>query len=357
MDFFEKNSELLNDFSAMSLDLGSRYDYVQGGGGNTSVKLSDGLMAIKASGFCLKDITPSTAYAVLDGEKLKNFYISHNAGEFEDVEKSGSTMAKECTKEIDGLEKLRPSVEAGFHSLLMRFVAHTHSVYGNLISCAANGRELLDKAMQGAEYSYGFVKYVNPGAKLTFAVKDEIARVEKATGKKPSVLLMENHGLIANDENAKRCVELHADANRRMAGIFGLNGNDFPDVELKKQGGMLISDTPYLIEALKSGKFSGEVLLRQPLYPDQLVFLNGTLFLDREPEKGTCVLDTSTGKVTYNMGEGQARVIEETLTAVTFIVNTIEKSGNKVQYMGEAAKDFIANWESEKYRKTLSAKK
>ena len=56
--FFKKNEERLAAFSKLSQTAGARADYVQGGGGNTSVKLADGLMAIKASGYCLKDITP-----------------------------------------------------------------------------------------------------------------------------------------------------------------------------------------------------------------------------------------------------------------------------------------------------------
>ena len=57
--FFNKNEKLLADFSRISKTAGTRADYVQGGGGNTSVKLNDGLMAIKASGFCLSDIEPN----------------------------------------------------------------------------------------------------------------------------------------------------------------------------------------------------------------------------------------------------------------------------------------------------------
>lgn len=52
---------------------------MQGGGGNTSVKLDDTLMAIKASGFCLKDIEIDKAYAVLDYAALRRFYYGMRA--------------------------------------------------------------------------------------------------------------------------------------------------------------------------------------------------------------------------------------------------------------------------------------
>ena len=39
------------------------------------------------------------------------------------------------------------------------------------------------------------------------------------------------------------------------------------------------------------------------------------------------------------------------------IADAIRKNGKTLSTMGEAAKKFIANWESEKYRKSLAGKK
>ena len=113
--FFEEHAKLLSDFARVSQSTGARADYVQGGGGNTSVKLPGGLMAIKASGFCLSDIHPDKAYAVLDGADLRNFYLTTDPSALADVEKEGSARAKADVRHIDGLADLRPSVEAGFH--------------------------------------------------------------------------------------------------------------------------------------------------------------------------------------------------------------------------------------------------
>ena len=52
-----------------------------------------------------------------------------------------------------------------------------------------------------------------------------------------------------------------------------------------------------------------------------------------------------------------AQVMAETLTAVVFVINHIKAAGHPLSTMGEAAKHFIANWESEKYRKSLAGKK
>ena len=150
MSFFSENQQALKDFVRMSQAVGARADYVQGGGGNTSVKFPDGKMAIKASGFKLSDIQESEAYAVLDAAALRKFYNAHEASEFEDVEKAGSERAKELIVAVEGLKALRPSVEAGFHSILDTFVAHSHSVYANLAACSANAREMVAEIAKDA---------------------------------------------------------------------------------------------------------------------------------------------------------------------------------------------------------------
>ena len=108
--FFEENACLLADFAKMSQEAGARSDYVQGGGGNTSVKLSGGLMAIKASGFCLSDIDTDKGYAVLNGANIRSFYLNNEPSAFENAETSGSECTKANVVPVEGLAVLRPSV-------------------------------------------------------------------------------------------------------------------------------------------------------------------------------------------------------------------------------------------------------
>ncbi|MBQ3574948.1 MAG: class II aldolase/adducin family protein [Clostridia bacterium] len=357
-NFFEANKMRLEEFSRVSKTVGARADYVQGGGGNTSVKLEGGLMAIKASGFCLKDIEPDKAYAVLDYEALRAFYHGNNPADFEDVEKAGSAKAKEETKQIEGLAALRPSVEAGFHSILDTYVAHSHSVYANLAACSVELTDIVAKALEGADYTWGWVPYTDPGAKLTFSIRDEIARVEKETGKKPAAIFMQNHGLIAHHDDPDECLRIHEDVNNRIAAAFGMTGTSFPAVSVIEKDGLVEADAPFLSDMLKTGAFDSEFFLEKPLYPDQMVFLIGSFALGSgKPEADNCLADTATGKVVFNMDAGKAQVIAETLTAVVFIADAIKKNGKTLSTMGEAAKKFIANWESEKYRKSLAGKK
>ncbi|MBR6523670.1 MAG: class II aldolase/adducin family protein [Clostridia bacterium] len=356
-NFIEKNKTDLAAFSKMSQTAGARADYVQGGGGNTSVKLGE-LMAIKASGFCLSDITEDNAYALIKLEGLQKFYGENSPETLSDVEKEGAACTKENTVVLDGMNPLRPSVEAGFHSILKKFVCHTHSVYANLCCCSHEMNEIAEKAFSGAAYSWGSVPYTDPGANLTFAIQSEIARVKEKSGKEPAVILMQNHGIIVHGDDADEVLSVHADANERLAKAFSLTGTSFPKVTVKPvSDGVFEADVPYMTEVLKSGKYPVKTLLESPLYPDQMVFLIGSLFENKEAlEDGECSVDTKSGALTLKMNEKKALTITETITAVLFISEHIKESGYSLSSMGEAAKNFIANWESEKYRKSLAGK-
>jgi ribulose-5-phosphate 4-epimerase/fuculose-1-phosphate aldolase len=358
-DFLERYRDKLEKFTFISQSAGVRNDYVQGGGGNTSVKLDDSLMAIKASGYCLSDIKPDKAYAVLDYSALRGFYYGNESSSFEDVEKSGSEKAKQATISIEGIDSLRPSVEAGFHSLLDTYVLHSHSVYANLASCSREGREIIKDALSGSGYAWGFVGYTDPGARLTFSIRDEISRVRSCTGKDPSVIFMENHGLIVHSGDADECLGIHSGVNAKAAAAFGITGESFPRVSVKEYGDMLISDSPYLEDSIRTGKYGPLQLCEDALYPDQLVFLTGTLYFGKQeerPENNTCIADFKTGKVVFNMQKSRAQTITETLTAIIFIREIIAKNNLTLITMGDAAKNFISNWESEKYRKSLAGK-
>ena len=118
------------------------------------------------------------------------------------------------------------------------------------------------------------------------------------------------------------------------------------------------ADVPYMKELLKSGKYTVKTLLENPLYPDQMVFLIGSLFENKaDLSDGECSIDSTSGVLTLKMNEKNALTIAETITAVLFISEHIEKSGHTLSSMGESAKNFIANWESEKYRRSLAGKK
>ena len=342
--FLEQFTETLADYSRLSRDVGARRDFVQGGGGNTSVKLDDRFMAVKASGFCLGDVMPDHAYAVMNYADIRKFYRGHQATDFENAEKAGAEMAKASTIAIEGVAPLRPSVEAGFHSLLGKIVIHSHSVYTNFACCAIEMQQILEDVLKDADFSWGVVPYIDPGAQLSFAIRDEMDRVELATEKVPTVLFMQNHGLIVHGETADHCLVLHSAVNARFADYFRVAADSFQTMDLEA----------YIASRLQARHYDGSFFIETPLFPDQMVFLIGVLgFGAGEPQTGKVLLDLTRGEIRSAAGDSKTRVVIETIAAVLYIQEQIEKKGYTLSTMGEKAKNFIANWESEKYRKSL----
>ena len=207
---------MLNEFARMSQIVGVRPDYVQGGGGNTSVKFADGLMAIKASGYRLSQVTSEDCFAVVETATLKDV-----------------TAEK-------GYKPLRPSVEAGFHALLGKFVLHTHPVYCNLALCSTNGIDRLPGLMN--DYNYIIVPYINPGKGLSDAIRESMSPDTQ-------VVFMVNHGIVVSAETADECMRIHDDVNERAAASYGVTRGDYEE-------------------------FSRQI--EKTLYPDQQVYLELT---------------------------------------------------------------------------------
>ena len=61
----------LSKFISVSNTLGKHVEYVQGGGGNTSLKTGEREMFIKASGMFLSDIEDETGFLSVDWQLLK----------------------------------------------------------------------------------------------------------------------------------------------------------------------------------------------------------------------------------------------------------------------------------------------
>jgi len=343
--------DALTKFVYISQAVGNPIEYTQGGGGNTSVKLNDELMAVKASGYKLKQITASEGYVVVNYKRIKEYYENVDLSDDRDYEKESGEFVKSNIVEMDGLKTLRPSVEAGFHSIMKKFVIHTHPVYANILCCCENGRELTEKIFGGKEYSIAWIPYINPGFCLTLKINDAIKSSERESGRFPEVIFMENHGLVTTSDDYMRCVELHKEVNDTIKNYLGI-AEAYPSIELfTVDDNTIISKTEYLNNCFKGSGITERYFDETVLYPDQFVYLNGNIAVDSISKKLN--INTSTGEIIYKTSCSEALTMEETLLAYMYVVNGVKKSGLTLKTMSEKDIDFIRNWESEAYRRSL----
>ncbi|MGI6536903.1 MAG: class II aldolase/adducin family protein [Caldicoprobacterales bacterium] len=343
--------EALKELQYISTQVGLPIEYTQGGGGNTSVKLNEELMAVKASGFKLKQINPKEGYVVVNYKNIMEFYNNVDLSLDRDYEKESTEFAKANVVEMEGLKKLRPSVEAGFHSILLKYVIHTHPVYANIVCCTHKGRELMNEIFKNVDFGFVWIPYINPGFSLTLRIKKAVHDYLNENDKFPQVIFMENHGLITTADNPRECLDLHQRVNDMIKTHFGI-AETYPKIELDKlDENKYVSRTEYLKIYLKANKIGLDFFDRNVLYPDQLVYLNENISLGGMDNKLN--INTETGEIIYLTNESEAQTMEETLLACIYVIDNINRLGLPLKSMTAEEIDFIKNWESEAYRKSL----
>lgn len=169
----------MSELASIGAALGGA-DFVQGPGGNASIKSGD-LLDVKASGSRLRDVSDPSARSRVSVALTR-------------AALSGDAAAERALLAA----RPRPSLEVYFHALGPRAVVHTHPLGALLVACAA-GRDA--PSVPGAPLRV--VAYARPGAALA-------ARVRDALGDHPgdAVVLLRSHGLIVYARDASRAVSL-----------------------------------------------------------------------------------------------------------------------------------------------------
>ncbi|MCR4431532.1 MAG: class II aldolase/adducin family protein [Tepidanaerobacteraceae bacterium] len=345
------NDAAFQDLEIISRAVGNFPDMVQGGGGNTSVKINDELMAVKASGYKLNQVTRSEGFVVVNYKDIKDYFDRADLDSGIDYEKDSTAFLKKSVVKVEGLKELRPSVEAGFHSILQKYVIHSHAVYVNILCCSKKGEEIIREIFSGKPYCFLWIPYINPGFYLTLKIREALERHMKSGRKFPKAIFMENHGLIVNSDSREEVIRLHEEVNESIKKSLHIT-EPYPEMSIEKiDDNTFMSRTAYLKDFFKNNSISSDFFDKNALYPDQLVYLNDNISLDNNENKLN--INTKTGEITYRTSFQEALAMEETLLAYIYILKKIEEKRLSIKRMTLEEIGFIKNWESEKYRKAL----
>ena len=276
--------------------LASRYadrpDIVQDAGGNISVKVDSDVMLIKASGRRFGDIDGKGRGLVpVFHKRLGEYLLSEDAQNESEDAHLGAILS--CTDQHAPND--RPSMEVWFHTLLSPYVLHTHSAYVNVLACAHEGSDVFRKIMEDAGVSYIILPYHNPGFELGAALSKELGAHKRV----PTVILLENHGIIVHGDTARECADIH----------------DLVEEKIKSELG--IADTAFAMHDLnnkEANEFDAVVL-----FPDQVIY-------------------------------PKSRAVR---AAHRFILAHIRDRGFKVRTIKNEDVEVIAGMESEQHRKNL----
>ena len=174
--YFDNLFKATNDFEYLSKIFGQSVNYVQGGGGNISIKLnSNELLMVKASGTVLGNVTKSSGYCLLNNKQIKN-----------NLEQNVHTSSEiQALRDSHVFKNGTGSIESFFHSMFKKYVVHLHLSIANLLLTSSDEFELVD-----FKYNGYICKYLTPGKELSQYLHDEI------NNKNIDVVFLKNHGVI-----------------------------------------------------------------------------------------------------------------------------------------------------------------
>ncbi len=229
----------LDGLVALSRRFGSDPEWVLAGGGNASLKVG-GALYVKASGTSLGNIAES-GFCAIDRAKLDGVWSASYPEEADARETAA--LADLMAARMPG-EVKRPSVETLMHGLFPQaYVVHTHPAAVNGLTCGREGRAAFERLF--AEDGI-WVPFVDPGYVLAKTVRAALEEFRSRIGKAPSIMLMQNHGLLVAGESPAEVVGL---SERAMAAVLG-EVKRRPDMAARAVDARLVADAAKTISRL-----------------------------------------------------------------------------------------------------------
>ncbi len=356
----------LQELVAVSNFYGKNPDFVLAGGGNTSLKDEKHLF-VKPSGVSLETVT-EYGFVKMDRAKIREVF---NLGNFPDAATREAMVKKVMADAVCFDSVGRPSVEAPLHEIIpTKFVVHLHPAAVNAMTCGRDGKKICAEMFPNALW----IDYTDPGYTLAALFFSESAKYEKETGKFPTVIFLQNHGVFVGADSVEGIKDIYDDMmsklNKFIAGknvCQELKINESADTEC------VMATAPQLRSLLDEG-FSATVVslpyfkvASGPLTPDHVVYAKSfaleTEALDDKTVAGFAAAKGYKPKVVAIPGKAvfcasnnlrNAKIVANLAKDAARVQQLAEAFGG-ANYMSDAAREFIENWEVESYRKKVSA--
>lgn len=351
---------LLTALTALSHEFGQA-DYVFGGGGNSSAKNADTLW-IKPSGTSLGDMTPETFVAIDRGKlaALYTFTPPTDTAERESVVKDMMMAARRPGSEA------RPSVETPLHDLIKAtFVIHTHPSLVNGLTCAQDAEAAAARLFPDALW----VPYIDPGFTLSIDVRDRLATYERAHGKQPTLILLQNHGIfVAGDTPAAvrdsyQQVMNTLKAEYQAAGIACV----LPEMPVVSPDSENVEQLKTLLDAGAVAGGSPITVAEGPLTPDHMVYAKAFPYRGDWVAEEMAAYHRQYGYApriiigpdgVYTVGkDAKAAGLAWDAALDGALIRQLADAFGGVRYLDDRARQFIENWEVESYREKQSQTK
>ncbi len=319
----------LAELARISAELGSDPMYIQGPGGNTSIKDGD-VMWIKASGTNLADALRRDIFVPCDLPAMRD---SVARGELR------ADQPQEFALQNGGL---RPSIETSLHAVFpQRVVVHVHSVHTLVFAVQSDPVAAIGSRLDG--FDWGIVPYAKPGAQLAAQVMDVVRQGA-------NVIVLSNHGLIVAADTVAEADLLVRQVHDALK-IDPISAENVGQSDLAE--GWVAA--PNSLSAVALDQQLTAMATGGSLYPDHVIFCG------IGAEAHSLPLPTGETPPFYIIpGIGAAMRTDASAGAWSLAqclgdVLTRMPKDAKLAYLTLAENAELLNWDAEKYRQALNA--
>jgi ribulose-5-phosphate 4-epimerase/fuculose-1-phosphate aldolase len=274
---FHNYKILLSDFQSMYDDLielkkiskycGERFDLVQAGGGNTSVKTINNWLVIKASGYNLTSVDTKNGYVVMDNQKLVNYIESNRVNDVLIYNAIGTKRA---------------SIETFMHSILQKYTIHLHPVQINRVLVSKDARDIINKIYPNSL----IIDYLTPGIQVCNKIK-ELYCDQK-------VIFLLNHGIIITSDKIQEIYEILEDILMKFEHEQQLSGFDrykfTNNISSAINTKFCLDNVTYLVEDSLISKY---LIENKRLFDSQITFPDAVVYCGVSKLHGIKNIDTS----------------------------------------------------------------
>ena len=356
---------MLQTITELSHTYGSDKQFVLAGGGNTSCK-DDKYLYVKPSGVSLAKIKPED-FVKMDRAILRQCF---EWGDIADKSVREERIKKLMAYSVVAGER-RASVEAPLHELMpFTYVVHTHPVLVNGMTCGKDGKAVCAQLFPTALW----VDYCDPGFTLAKVVFEAAAEYKKANGVAPQVIFLQNHGVFVGADTADEIDALYSKIILTLHEYYQEKG---VALELQKGEAADIETIREYAPKLRAWLGDGNVvtvtssapfsIARGPLSPDHLVYAKAFGLISDAPTREAVDAFKAEhgylprmveipGKALFCAGKNKANA-DTVLQLVEngALIEQLSQAFGGINYLTDAQRSFIENWEVESYRAKVAA--
>jgi len=346
----------------MSMYAGERFDLVQAGGGNSSVKYDSGEMIIKASGFLLSDVNENSGFSKVYTQKIAQIVKNVDVINEQDKRKRES-LTSQLVKESTIDKANRPSIETLLHSFLYKYTLHTHPIVVNMLVIRKDWKKILKSIFINDDIV--LVNYKTPGIELALELDSELSKFDII----PNIIFLQNHGLIITSQH-KSEIQIKTEyvinkieeyLNIDMSRYKTTNKTTYLLNTIQKNNNIsYLSEDNYLNEQLSENK---DLFLSTPFCPDSLVYcgISSVVINDEFDIKSieqyknkfyelpkVIIFENNLYFSAPNVKK--AKEMEEVFK---FHIMVLAQSNKDINYLELDELAYLSNWEAEQFRQKI----